>query len=168
MMARNAATMVDNPMAQQQKILLYVMPIFLAVISFQFPLGVLLYWVTTNLWQIVQQAIILREGAKIDAAAEKRRGDGANGSDTPPSGPARGATSGKKRTWDETRERPSERAADEGAADAGAADEVTDEPTEVENSSNGVGGDEVAPIPSPKPSERASGGRRRLPRRGGA
>jgi YidC/Oxa1 family membrane protein insertase len=151
-------------MAQQQKILLYVMPIFLAVISFQFPLGVLLYWVTTNLWQIVQQAIILREGAKIDAAAEKRRGNGANGSDTPPSGPARGATSGKKRTWDETRDRSSERAADEDAADESAADEGA----AVENSSNGVGGDEVAPIPSPKPSERPSGGRRRLPRRGGA
>jgi membrane protein insertase Oxa1/YidC/SpoIIIJ len=29
----------DNPMAQQQKILLYVMPLFLAVISFQFMLG---------------------------------------------------------------------------------------------------------------------------------
>ncbi|MCC5949923.1 MAG: membrane protein insertase YidC [Nitriliruptoraceae bacterium] len=61
MMARNAVQMADNPMAQQQKILLYVMPIFLAVISFQFPLGILLYWVTTNLWQVVQQAIILRE-----------------------------------------------------------------------------------------------------------
>jgi YidC/Oxa1 family membrane protein insertase len=56
--------MADNPMAQQQKILLYVMPVFLAVVSFQFPLGILLYWVTTNLWQIAQQAIILREGTK--------------------------------------------------------------------------------------------------------
>ena len=62
MMARNAATGQDsNPMAQQQKILLYVMPVFLAVISFQFPLGLLLYWTTTNVWQIAQQAIILRE-----------------------------------------------------------------------------------------------------------
>jgi YidC/Oxa1 family membrane protein insertase len=61
MMARNAAQMADNPMAQQQKVLLYAMPAFLAFISFQFPLGILLYWVTTNLWQIAQQAIILRE-----------------------------------------------------------------------------------------------------------
>jgi YidC/Oxa1 family membrane protein insertase len=65
MMARNSASMADNPMAQQQKILLYVMPIFLAVISFQFPLGILLYWVTTNFWQIAQQAIILRETTKV-------------------------------------------------------------------------------------------------------
>ena len=63
MMARNAAQAGgdSNPMAQQQKILLYVMPVFLAVISFQFPLGILLYWVTTNTWQVAQQAIILRE-----------------------------------------------------------------------------------------------------------
>jgi YidC/Oxa1 family membrane protein insertase len=61
MMARQAATGADNPMAQQQKILLYVMPVFLAVISFSLPLGVLLYWVTTNAWQAGQQAIMLRE-----------------------------------------------------------------------------------------------------------
>ena len=91
MMARNAATMGDNPMAQQQKVLLYVMPVFLAAVSFQFPLGILLYWVTTNLWQIVQQAIVLREGQKIDAAATKQSGEGGGS----PSGSARGATSGK-------------------------------------------------------------------------
>ena len=61
MMARNAAQMGDNPMAQQQKLLLYVMPLFLAFVSFNFPLGILLYWVTTNLWQVVQQWVILRE-----------------------------------------------------------------------------------------------------------
>lgn len=62
MMARNAATQAaDNPMAQQQKILLYVMPVFLAFISFNFPLGILLYWVTTNFWQVAQQWVILRE-----------------------------------------------------------------------------------------------------------
>lgn len=51
----------SNPMAQQQKILMYVLPVFLAVISFRFPLGILLYWVTTNIWQVAQQAVILRE-----------------------------------------------------------------------------------------------------------
>jgi YidC/Oxa1 family membrane protein insertase len=55
MMARNAAQMADNPMAQQQKMLLYVMPVFLAFISFQFPLGILLYWVTTNFWQVASR-----------------------------------------------------------------------------------------------------------------
>jgi YidC/Oxa1 family membrane protein insertase len=163
MMARNAATMADNPMAQQQKILLYVMPVFLAVISFQFPLGVLLYWVTTNFWQIAQQAIILREGAKIDAVAEQRRGasgaSGAGGVGTPPpAGPARGATSGKKQPKQQKPE-PVPEGVDDGA------------PREVENNSNS-GDAAVSDGPqgtgSPKgpehPPERPSG-RGRLPRR---
>jgi YidC/Oxa1 family membrane protein insertase len=60
-MARQPMSGGDNPMAQQQKILLYVMPVFLAVISFNLPLGVLLYWVTTNAWQAGQQWFMLRE-----------------------------------------------------------------------------------------------------------
>ena len=93
MMARTAATGAPNPMAQQQKILLYVMPLFLAVISFQFMLGLLLYWVTTNIWQVVQQWIILRE-VRSEAPDEDGR--------PKPSGPAGkgGATSGR-RTPDE-------------------------------------------------------------------
>jgi YidC/Oxa1 family membrane protein insertase len=58
MMAR---TQAEGVQAQQQKIMMYVMPVFLAVISFNLPLGVLLYWVTTNLWQVGQQAVILKE-----------------------------------------------------------------------------------------------------------
>jgi YidC/Oxa1 family membrane protein insertase len=68
MMARNAGT-TDGTAQQQQKIMMYVMPVFLAFISFNFPLGVLLYWVTTNLWQMGQQAVILRE-VKQDVAEE--------------------------------------------------------------------------------------------------
>jgi YidC/Oxa1 family membrane protein insertase len=118
MMARTAAThgADSNPMAQQQKILLYVMPVFLAVISFQFPLGILLYWVTTNFWQVAQQWIILREvqheveeGTLADkpgggAAARWMRNRRNRGEAEPESGgssaPRRispGASSGKKK-----------------------------------------------------------------------
>ncbi|MFA9431567.1 YidC/Oxa1 family membrane protein insertase [Egicoccus sp. AB-alg2] len=80
MMARNAAQMADNPMAQQQKMLLYIMPLFLAFISINFPLGILLYWVTTNVWQVAQQAIILREvkhEAEIGTLADHPGGEAA-------------------------------------------------------------------------------------------
>ncbi len=90
MMARTAATGQDNPMAQQQKILLYVMPLFLAVVSFQFALGLLLYWVTTNVWQVIQQWIILRE-VKQDAASGPAT---SSGDDRPATGKG-GATSGR-------------------------------------------------------------------------
>jgi YidC/Oxa1 family membrane protein insertase len=95
MMARNAATQADNPMAQQQKMLLYVMPVFLAVISFQFPLGILLYWVTTNFWQVAQQWIILREVTQ--AADTSPPGDSESPRRSPgaSSGRGKGASSGR-------------------------------------------------------------------------
>ncbi len=50
----------DNPMAQQQKILLYVFPFFFAVTGINFPVGVLVYWLTTNLWSMGQQFYVIR------------------------------------------------------------------------------------------------------------
>lgn len=46
--------------AQQQQIMLYIMPIFLTVISLWLPSGVLLYWVVSNLFGIAQQIYINR------------------------------------------------------------------------------------------------------------
>ncbi|WP_182901794.1 membrane protein insertase YidC [Microbispora sp. H10830] len=51
---RSMAQMPDNPMAQQQKLLMYISPLF-AVFSLNFQLGLILYWVTTNLWTLGQQ-----------------------------------------------------------------------------------------------------------------
>jgi len=49
-----------NPLAQQQKILLYVFPLMFAVGGFGFPVGVLIYWLTTNLWSMGQQFWVIR------------------------------------------------------------------------------------------------------------
>jgi YidC/Oxa1 family membrane protein insertase len=51
---RSMAQMPDNPMAQSQKMLMYISPLF-AIFSLGFPLGLILYWVTTNLWTLGQQ-----------------------------------------------------------------------------------------------------------------
>jgi YidC/Oxa1 family membrane protein insertase len=51
---RSMAQMPDNPMAQQQKILMYISPLF-AIFSLNFPLGLIMYWVTTNVWTLSQQ-----------------------------------------------------------------------------------------------------------------
>jgi YidC/Oxa1 family membrane protein insertase len=48
-----------SPQAQQMQMITKVMPLMLMVFSFNFPAGVVVYWVTTNLWTIVQQRIIL-------------------------------------------------------------------------------------------------------------
>ncbi len=84
MMARN--TPADDAQAQQQKIMMYVMPVFLAAISVSLPLGVLLYWVTTNFWQLVQQYIMFRDLQTQEARADvvppttssRGKGTGAN------------------------------------------------------------------------------------------
>jgi YidC/Oxa1 family membrane protein insertase len=75
-MLAKSLQVAEGPQLQQQKILMYVMPVFLAVISFAFPIGVLLYWATTNVWQVAQQAIILRE---VQHAAEEAEGKGPKG-----------------------------------------------------------------------------------------
>jgi YidC/Oxa1 family membrane protein insertase len=69
---------VEGQAAMVQKILLYVMPAGLFVSGFLFPIGVLLYWFTNNLWTLGQQFFILRkmpppgsDAAKAKAAADK-------------------------------------------------------------------------------------------------
>ncbi|AKT50856.1 membrane protein insertase YidC [Arsenicicoccus sp. oral taxon 190] len=49
------ASAMDNPMFKQQRILLYVMPVVFAVSGINFPIGVLIYWLVTNLWSMGQQ-----------------------------------------------------------------------------------------------------------------
>lgn len=46
--------------AQQQKMLLYVLPIVFAVGGIAFPIGLLLYWTTSNLWTMGQQFFVIR------------------------------------------------------------------------------------------------------------
>jgi YidC/Oxa1 family membrane protein insertase len=52
---------VEGQAATVQKLLLYGMPISLFVTGFFFPVGVLLYWFTNNLWTLGQQFFILRK-----------------------------------------------------------------------------------------------------------
>ena len=50
----------NNMMAQQQKIMLYVFPFIFAVSGVNFPIGVLIYWSTTNLWTFGQQFYVIK------------------------------------------------------------------------------------------------------------
>lgn len=50
----------NNMMLQQQKIMLYVFPIIFAVTGVNFPVGVLIYWSTTNLWTFGQQFYVIK------------------------------------------------------------------------------------------------------------
>jgi YidC/Oxa1 family membrane protein insertase len=50
----------NNMMLQQQKIMLYLFPIIFAVTGVNFPIGVLIYWSTTNLWTWGQQFYVIK------------------------------------------------------------------------------------------------------------
>ena len=75
MMKNMPAAALDNPFAQQQKILLYVLPVVFAVSGVTFPIGVLLYWLTTNLWSMGQQFYVIRRMPAPGSLAEKALDD---------------------------------------------------------------------------------------------
>ena len=62
---------LEGPFAQQQKILLYVLPLVFAVSGVYFPLGVVLYWLTSNLWTMGQQFYVIRRMPAPGTPAEE-------------------------------------------------------------------------------------------------
>ena len=65
LMAKQSADV--NP---QQQMMLRIMPLMFLIFAINVPLAVVLYWVTTNLWSMGQQWILLRNApAKVAAAA---------------------------------------------------------------------------------------------------
>ena len=50
----------NNLMLQQQKIMLYLFPVIFAISGVNFPIGVLIYWSTTNLWTWGQQYYVIK------------------------------------------------------------------------------------------------------------
>ncbi|GGR74641.1 membrane protein insertase YidC [Streptomyces humidus] len=72
LMTKNVDTSVKTPFMQQQKMLMYVFPVMFAVFGINFPVGVLVYWLTTNVWTMGQQMYVIRNnptpGSKAQAA----------------------------------------------------------------------------------------------------
>jgi len=65
------AAALEGPMAQQQKILLYALPFIFVISGPYFPIGVLIYWTTTNLWTMGQQFYVIRRNPTPGSEAEK-------------------------------------------------------------------------------------------------
>jgi YidC/Oxa1 family membrane protein insertase len=82
LMAKNMpAEAMNGPYAQQQKLLLYVLPFVFAISGVAFPIGVLIYWTTTNLWTMGQQFYVIRRNPApgTPAFAAKQERDKAKG-----------------------------------------------------------------------------------------
>ena len=68
----------NNMMLQQQKIMLYLFPLIFAVTGVNFPIGVLIYWLTNNLWTFGQQFYVIKRnptpGSPAYEELQRKRG----------------------------------------------------------------------------------------------
>ncbi|MFI6982440.1 membrane protein insertase YidC [Embleya sp. NPDC050154] len=67
------ASLVGNPFAKQQKLMMYAFPIMFAVFGINFPVGVLVYWLTTNVWTMGQQLFVINRNPTPGSPAFKVR-----------------------------------------------------------------------------------------------
>jgi YidC/Oxa1 family membrane protein insertase len=147
LMARNASQ-ASTPMAQQQKILLYILPLFFGVFGINFPVGVLLYWLTTNIWSMGQQFLVINRMQPLTPTA------GAPGAAAKPIGGTNGA--GDK----------AERRRDKAAKSATQDKPTSSQPAAVTGSGTGSGTGQGSGSPRP-PGRQQPRKKSRKNRRGG-
>ncbi|MFJ4920498.1 membrane protein insertase YidC [Streptomyces sp. NPDC088725] len=72
LMTKNVDLSVKTPYMNQQKMLMYIFPVIFMVMGINFPVGVLVYWLTTNVWTMGQQMYVINQnptpGSKAQAA----------------------------------------------------------------------------------------------------
>jgi YidC/Oxa1 family membrane protein insertase len=61
MLQQKISGQMSTQISGQQKFMMWFFPVFLTFISFQWPAGLLLYWVVTNVLSILQQKVVNRE-----------------------------------------------------------------------------------------------------------
>ncbi|PFG41412.1 YidC/Oxa1 family membrane protein insertase [Isoptericola jiangsuensis] len=62
---------LEGPMANTQKIMLYALPLIFLISGVNFPVGVLIYWTTTNLWSMGQQFYTIKRMPAPGSEAER-------------------------------------------------------------------------------------------------
>lgn len=70
LMTKNVDLSVKTPYMQQQKMLMYVFPLIFAVMGINFPVGVLVYWLTTNVWTMGQQMFVINQNPTPGSKAQ--------------------------------------------------------------------------------------------------
>ncbi|CAM3266446.1 Membrane protein insertase MisCA precursor [Arthrobacter ulcerisalmonis] len=75
-MAKNMSEeAMASPFMRQQKMMLYILPVVFGVGGINFPIGVLIYWTTTNLWTMAQQFFVIRRMPTPGSPAAKALAD---------------------------------------------------------------------------------------------
>ncbi len=124
-------TMVGGDKTQQR--IMYALPFVFVVFIINFEAGLIVYWITTNVWTIGQQLVVRKLYPKPDIAKADSGGDGAKESAKP------------------SRGKPATAAALAGGGDA---------PKAAKSSGGGNGGSSKAPPNSPRKKKKRSGRRR--------
>ena len=124
-------------MDKNQRLLMLGLPFFFVAFIWQFPAGLLVYWITTNAWTIVQQAIVKKRLGPLRPPPDK---------DNPPANPFADLKALFSQDQEETKSPPK---APRGASPATAA--VTAAPK---------GRPSGPPPPSPRKKKKRSGRRR--------
>lgn len=70
LMQKNVDLTVKTPYMQQQKMLMYIFPLIFAVTGINFPVGVLVYWLTTNVWTMGQQMYVINQNPTPGSKAQ--------------------------------------------------------------------------------------------------
>jgi YidC/Oxa1 family membrane protein insertase len=75
-MAKNMSEeAMQSPFMRQQKIMLYILPLVFGIGGINFPIGVLVYWTTTNVWTMAQQFYVIRRMPTPGSPAAKALAD---------------------------------------------------------------------------------------------
>ncbi|MFC8825433.1 membrane protein insertase YidC [Streptomyces sp. NPDC057137] len=70
LMTKNVDLTVKTPYMQQQKMLMYIFPLIFMVMGINFPVGVLVYWLTTNVWTMGQQMYVINQNPTPGSKAQ--------------------------------------------------------------------------------------------------
>ena len=62
---------LEGPMASTQKMMLYILPVIFLISGVNFPVGVLIYWVISNLWSMGQQFYTIKRMPAPGSEAER-------------------------------------------------------------------------------------------------
>jgi YidC/Oxa1 family membrane protein insertase len=85
----------DNPMAATQKYMMYIVPFF-SLTGLYWQYGLVLYWLTTNLWTLGQQYFMFRNWSTEDTQAASATASAAGGAARATKTPARPASGAAK------------------------------------------------------------------------
>lgn len=63
---------LNSPMAKQQQMLIYILPVVFAVTGVNFPVALLIYWTVSNFWTMGQQFFVIRNMPAPGSPAEQK------------------------------------------------------------------------------------------------